>query len=165
MIDYDGTTGARRLIGARPVEHGRVQGNTKKFALQNLYFPVMIVPFAPALTRRILQILLMLWDKYPSSSQRGRGGRRCLGIIGTGKMQRSEQGVNAAAGRPSGRRPFITNGGMGASAPIVLLMISSEQKIKDEGFTHSNPLRMKTRMNSTEIFFTRICPAAQKYFS
>jgi len=26
--------------------------------------------------------------------------------------------IDAAAGRPSGRRPFITTGGMGASAPI-----------------------------------------------
>jgi len=27
--------------------------------------------------------------------------------------------IEAAAGRPSGRRPFITTGGMGALAPII----------------------------------------------
>ncbi len=34
--------------------------------------------------------------------------------------------IDVPAGRPSGRRPFITTGGMGASAPIIYLMSNLE---------------------------------------
>jgi len=37
--------------------------------------------------------------------------------------------LDAAAGRPSGRRPFIKNGGMGASAPLKYLQASFSWKI------------------------------------
>jgi len=46
---------------------------------------------------------------HSSGPLMGRGGASTV----------SEKGVDAAAGRPSGRRPFITTGGMGASAPII----------------------------------------------
>jgi hypothetical protein len=37
--------------------------------------------------------------------------------------------IDAAAGRPSGRRPFIATGGMGASAPIITSKDFDKQKI------------------------------------
>ena len=76
----------------------------------------MIAPLAPAL--RLM----------------GRVCRRCPGTFDKGKMSRFEQEINAAAGRPSGRRPFITAGGMGASAPILFLMSSTVQKTEKGGF-------------------------------
>jgi hypothetical protein len=36
--------------------------------------------------------------------------------------------IEAAAGRPSGRRPFIISGGMGASAPIFSFFSFPEKK-------------------------------------
>ncbi|WP_292347881.1 MULTISPECIES: hypothetical protein [unclassified Methanoregula] len=39
-----------------------------------------------------------------------------------GQVQARETDIKAAAGRPSGRRPFIATGGLGASAPIIVLV-------------------------------------------
>jgi len=40
--------------------------------------------------------------------------------------------IDAAAGRPSGRLPFITTGGMGASAPIIISKDFNEAKIPEK---------------------------------
>jgi len=45
---------------------------------------------------------------------------------------RFEQVIDAAAGRPSGRRPFIAKWGMGASAPIIT--IENFQMLNNKNF-------------------------------